>query len=79
MLRTCPKGWRAMPFSQEKQDTGRGLDGRPTSDFSYNIESVMEHRGRRRWFFAEITKARNSAFTAPGLFSVHFCDLVFSV
>lgn len=56
-----------------------GKGDRPTSDFSYNIESVMEHRGRRRWFFAEITKARNSAFTAPGLFSVHFCDLVFSV
>ena len=52
---------------------------RPTGDFSYNMESIMEHRERRRWFFAEKTKARYSAFTAPGLFSVHFCDLVFSV
>ena len=36
-IRMCPKGWRAMPFSHEKQDTGEDQDvqkdqvGRPQS------------------------------------------------
>lgn len=52
---------------------------RPTNDFSYNIESVREDRGRSNWFSTEVTKAKNLAFTAPRLCSLHFSGLVFSV
>lgn len=61
------------------QELKLSKEGRPTNDFLYNVESVREHRGRSNWFSTEVTKAKNPAFTAPGLCSLHFSGLVFSV
>lgn len=45
-----------------------GKEDRFVNDFLFNIESVIEYRGRGSWFFVEIIKVRNLVFIVFGFF-----------